>query len=242
MSGAARGTAPGAAVVREMFGRIAPRYDFLNHLLSMEVDRWWRRRVARRFRHVLERPDARVLDLCCGTGDLAVALAGQAHRAARIVGADFCHPMLERACLKFDDAGLLPLLAEGDALCLPFSGGTFHLVVAAFGFRNLADYRAGLREIFRVLSPGGELGILEFSEADPGLFGWLYRFYFRRLLPGIGGLVSGDSGAYRYLRSSVADFPSPETLAGWMKEAGFAEVGFRKLTRGIAYLHTGRRP
>ncbi len=224
-----------------MFGRIAPRYDFLNHLLSMQVDRWWRRRVARCFRHILRRPDANVLDLCCGTADLALALAAVAHPSARIVGADFCHPMLERARAKLGDGGRPPLVAEADALVLPFADRAFDLVTVAFGFRNLADYAAGLREILRVLAPGGEAGILEFSEPDRPLRP-LYNFYFRRVLPRIGGAVSGDAGAYQYLTRSVAEFPAPALLAQWMSDAGFTGVAFQKLTGGIACLHTGQRP
>ena len=240
------GTAPGSAYVREMFARIAPRYDFLNHLLSLQADRWWRRTVARRFRRTLERPEARVLDLCCGTGDLALSLATVAHPSARILGADFCHPMLERARDKLLRRRLVPMLAEADALVLPFADSSFHLVTAAFGFRNLANYEAGLREIFRVLMPGGEAGILEFSQPQSSVFasvlGPLYSLYFRHVLPRVGGAFSGDSGAYRYLVHSVGDFPSPEGLASWMREAGFAEVTFRTLTAGIACLHTGQRP
>ena len=236
------GTAPGAAYVREMFARIAPRYDFLNHLLSLQADRWWRRTVARHFRRVLEQPEARALDLCCGTADLALSLAAVAHPSARVMGADFCHPMLERARAKLLHRSLPPLLAEADAMVLPFADSTFHLVTAAFGFRNLANYDAGLREILRVLAPGGEAGILEFSQPQSSLFGPLYSFYFRCVLPRVGGAFSGDTDAYQYLVHSVADFPSPEGLACWMREAGFAGVTFRTFTGGIACLHTGRRP
>lgn len=240
VSSAGRG--PSAAFVREMFARIAPRYDLLNHLLSMQADRWWRRKVARRFRHILRQPGARVLDLCCGTADLALALAGRAHPSARIIGADFCHPMLERAQQKLRRRGLPPLLAEANALVLPFPDSTFHLVTAAFGFRNLSDYEGGLEEILRVLAPGGEAGILEFSQPTSRLFGPLYGFYFRRVLPRIGGAVSGDAGAYRYLVRSVSDFPSPEGLASWMRAVGFAGVAFEEWTGGIACLHTGQKP
>ena len=242
MPGTASGTAPGARYVREMFGRIAPRYDLLNHLLSFQTDRWWRWRVARRFRSLLARPEARALDLCCGTGDLALALARQAHSSASIVGADFCHPMLERARAKMGAAGRAARLAEADALYLPFGDGSFDLVAAAFGFRNLADYHAGLSEIFRVLAPGGSVAILEFCEPGAGVFGRLYDVYFRKLLPRIGGVISGDSSAYRYLGSSVREFPSPARLAEWMAQAGFSEVKYARFTGGIACLHSGTRP
>ena len=240
------GTAPGAAYVREMFARVAPRYDFLNHLLSLEADRWWRRTVAHRFRRTLERPGTRALDLCCGTADLALSLATVADPLARIIGADFCHPMLQRARTKLLRRRLVPMLAEADALVLPFADSTFHLVTAAFGFRNLANYEAGLREIFRVLMPGGEAGILEFSQPQlsglASLLGPLYNFYFRRVLPRVGGAFSGDAGAYQYLVKSVAEFPSPGGFACWMREAGFVKVTFQTLTGGIACLYTGQRP
>ena len=236
------GTAPGATYVREMFARVAPRYDFLNHLLSLQADRWWRRTVAHRFRRTLERPGTRALDLCCGTADLALSLVTVADPLARIIGADFCHPMLQRGRTKLLRRGFLPLLAEADALVLPFADSSFHLVTAAFGFRNLANYEAGLREIFRVLMPGGEAGILEFSQPQSSLLGPLYNFYFRRVLPRVGGAFSGDAGAYQYLVRSVAEFPSPGGFACWMREAGFAGVTFQTLTGGIVCLHTGQRP
>ena len=158
--------------VREMFGRIAPHYDLLNHLLSLRFDLMWRKRVARRFRDVLARPDAGVLDLCCGTGDLAFALAAESRRVAksggaRITGADFAHPMLVRACEKARATNGNPSVEflEADALNLPFADQSFDLVTTAFGFRNLANYAAGLAEIHRVLRPGGHIAILEFFRA-----------------------------------------------------------------------------
>jgi demethylmenaquinone methyltransferase/2-methoxy-6-polyprenyl-1,4-benzoquinol methylase len=236
----AEGTALEPEGVRRMFSRIAPRYDLLNHLLSFHVDRWWRRRTARRYQRVLERPGARALDLCCGTGDMIAALRRRAVASARIYGVDFSRPMLERAGLKMG-ADSACLLAEADALRLPFPDGGFDLVTTAFGFRSLADYKRALAEIYRVLAPGGEVGILEFSEPRSRLFGRLYGFYLRRLLPWIGGRISGDRAAYRYLQTSVAGFPSRVQLAGWMSEAGFAEVRVQKLSGGIACLHTARK-
>src|SRR5713101_5943156 len=166
-----------ARAVREMFTSIAPRYDLLNHLLSLNVDRLWWRRTARSFAHILVRPQAQVLDLCCGTGDMGFALRRQAGRASpKILGADFSHAMLQRASAK--SAGTSLRWVEADALRLPFSDSRFDLVTSAFGFRNLADYDAGLREIMRVLRPGGECGILEFSEPR-GLLGKFYNLYFK---------------------------------------------------------------
>jgi demethylmenaquinone methyltransferase/2-methoxy-6-polyprenyl-1,4-benzoquinol methylase len=232
--------------VREMFSRIAPRYDLLNHLLSMRFDVIWRRRVARRFAPILARPDARVLDLCCGTGDLAFALAGapkSAHGAqsARLVAADFAHPMLMRAREKGAGNRGRPIeFLEADGLALPFADGTFDLVTTAFGFRNLANYAAGLRELLRVLAPGGSLAILEFTEPRSVLFGHLFRFYFHRVLPGIGAVVSGNAQAYSYLPRSVARFPHPEELAELMRQSGFDGVAWEGWTGGIVALHTGK--
>ena len=226
------GTRPGgiedeaaaAGRVREMFGRIAPRYDLLNHLLSLRMDVAWRRRVARRFRDVLQRPDARVLDLCCGTGDLALILAQEAGAGgARVVGADFVHAMVVRARDKSGKLarGVQPAFMEADALALPFASESFDLLTAAFGFRNLANYAAGLAEMRRVLRLGGAAAILEFAEPKGALLSRLYRFYFRRVLPGIGGLISGDRQAYGYLPASVSRYPDPEAVADLMRSSGF---------------------
>jgi demethylmenaquinone methyltransferase/2-methoxy-6-polyprenyl-1,4-benzoquinol methylase len=233
------GTFQSAAGVREMFGRVAPRYDLLNHLLSLNIDRLWRARVAREFRDILSRADARALDLCCGTGDLTVTLHDAG--SSQVIGADFCHPMLVRAADKFaklSSAKRRPPVLEADALQLPFPDSSFDLITVAFGFRNLADYDAGLREMFRLLRPGGRVGILEFSEVT-GLLGPAYRFYFSQILPRLGGLISGDSGAYSYLPASVERFPSPDELAERMRAVGFGNVGYRRLTFGVACLHVG---
>jgi demethylmenaquinone methyltransferase/2-methoxy-6-polyprenyl-1,4-benzoquinol methylase len=234
--------------VREMFSRIAPRYDLLNHLLSLRFDVMWRKRVARRFRDLLARPDSRVLDLCCGTGDLAFALAAESHNksnsgAARITGADFAHPMLVRACEKASttSGNAAVEFLEADALNLPFADQSFDLVTTAFGFRNLANYAAGLAEIHRVLRPGGQIAILEFAEAEGPIFGQLYRFYFHRVLPQIGGIFSGNSQAYGYLPNSVARFPRPPELAKLMEQCSFAAATFESWTGGIVALHTARR-
>ncbi len=230
--------------VREMFGRIAPRYDLLNHVLSLQLDRVWRRLVARRFRSVLQREGAQVLDLCCGTGDLTAALARGAK--ARIIGTDFAHPMLVRAASKYSatrkyKGAIAPAFAEADALALPFAGNSFDLVAAAFGFRNLANYQNGLREMYRVLRTGGELGILEFGEPRGRVFRALYRFYFTTILPSLGGAISGDRAAYNYLPTSVAKFPSPEALVALIQEAGFINVSFERWSGGIVTLHRARR-
>ena len=236
--------AAAAGQVREMFGRIAPRYDLLNHLLSLRLDVAWRGRVARRFASLLARPDARVLDLCCGTGDLALALAGKAGAAgARVVGADFAHPMLVRAQAKSErlTPGARPVFLEADALALPFASESFDLLAAAFGFRNLANYAAGLAEFRRVLRPGGTAAILEFAEPRGAVLSRLFHFYFHRVLPGIGGLISGDAQAYGYLPASVSRFPDPEAVAALMKGAGFSDVQLERWMGGLVTLHTARR-
>ena len=229
--------ASAAKAVREMFSSIAPRYDLLNHVLSCNVDRVWWWRAARTFRATLARPDARALDLCCGTGHMAFALKRRSgNSGARIVGADFAHPMLQRANQSSVGTGLR--WVEADALCLPFPSEHFHLVTAAFGFRNLADYDAGLREIVRVLRPGGECGILDFGEPK-GLMGKLYRVYFKHVLPAVGTVISGVEGPYKYLPASVERFPDPEEMLDRMRRAGFREASFTPFTMGIAGLYRG---
>jgi demethylmenaquinone methyltransferase/2-methoxy-6-polyprenyl-1,4-benzoquinol methylase len=250
-----KGTRPEGAVseadaskkVREMFTQIAPRYDLLNHLLSLQLDRLWRARTAALLHSVLDRPDALVLDLCCGTGDLAFALARAGN--ARVIGADFAHTMLVRAREKSVSAisplnqGAAPPMPffEADALRLPFADATFDLVTSAFGFRNLANYEAGLREIQRVLKPGGTIAILEFTEPPEGLMGDFYRWYFCNVLPRIGGLISGDRSAYTYLPKSVARFFRPPELAALMSALGYKSVDFRAWTLGTVALHTALR-
>jgi demethylmenaquinone methyltransferase / 2-methoxy-6-polyprenyl-1,4-benzoquinol methylase len=232
--------ASAARAVREMFTSIAPRYDLLNHVLSFNVDRMWWRRTARTFRQILAGPDARVLDLCCGTGDMAFALRRQSRNlSTEILGADFSHAMLKRARAKSIEAGA-PAWIEADALNLPFPADHFDLVTSAFGFRNLADYNAGLREIWRVLRPGGECGILDFGEPK-GPMGSLYRMYFKQLLPRIGTMISGVRGPYAYLPASVQRFPAPEEMLERMREAGFVDVNWTPYTFGIAGLFRGKK-
>lgn len=232
--------------VREMFGRIAPRYDFLNHFLSASFDQLWRKRVAKRFAAILQNPDARILDLCCGTGDLVFAFAKEARKSRRpstatLFGADFALPMLELAKRKNAERGAAVSFLGADALALPFADSSFDLVSAAFGFRNLANYRSGLLEIRRVLRPGGALAILEFCEPEHGPLASLYRFYFTRILPKVGGAISGSGEAYSYLPSSVEKFPPPEVLRGWIEQAGFKNVRYERWTCGAVALHKAER-
>jgi demethylmenaquinone methyltransferase/2-methoxy-6-polyprenyl-1,4-benzoquinol methylase len=226
-----------AAAVREMFTSIAPRYDLLNHVLSFNIDRLWWWRTARKFDAILNRPQARVLDLCCGTGDMTFALRRRAGTvSAQILGVDFSHAMLQRAAVK--GRGTTLRWIEADALRLPFPDGHFNLVTSAFGFRNLADYDAGLREIARVLAPGGECAILDFGEPG-GLIGRGYRIYFKKVLPAIGTMISGVRGPYTYLPASVERFPSPDEMLNRMHQAGFREVSWTPYTFGVAGLYRG---
>lgn len=223
-----------------MFDRIAPRYDLLNHVLSCNVDRLWWWRTARRFRRTLARPEARVLDICCGTGDMTLALLRRRPRGAvPVTAADFAPAMLERARKKL--AGRGATVIEADALHLPMADSSLDLITTAFGFRNLANYQAGLEEFFRALTPGGELGILDFSEPG-GLLGKLYAFYFRRVLPAVGRCISRHSAAYGYLPESVGRFPDPPVMLEMMRQAGFKDVSWTPYTFGIAGLWRGVKP
>jgi demethylmenaquinone methyltransferase / 2-methoxy-6-polyprenyl-1,4-benzoquinol methylase len=227
--------ASAAAAVRSMFDQIAPRYDLLNHVLSCNIDRVWWRRAAGSFRPVLARPDAQILDLCCGTGDMTLALLRLRPKNGRpVLAADFAHQMLLRGAAKFIPRGAIPV--EADALHLPLPANSIDLLTTAFGFRNLANYRAGLEEFYRTLRPGGELGILDFSEPG-GLMGKLYAFYFRRVLPAVGSLISGVSGPYRYLPSSVQRFPAPPELLQTMESVGFEQISWTPYSFGIAGLY-----
>jgi demethylmenaquinone methyltransferase/2-methoxy-6-polyprenyl-1,4-benzoquinol methylase len=226
--------------VRRMFNSIAPRYDLLNHLLSANVDRMWWRRTARRFRAILAHPNSSVLDICCGTGDMTMALLKYRPLHARpVLAADFARAMLSRGAQKFNGRGVIAL--EADALHLPLRSASLDLVVTAFGFRNLANYHAGLREFHRVLKPGAQLGILEFSEPG-GIVGRAYAVYFRRVLPAIGRLVCGKDGPYNYLPASVGSFPPPPAMLSMMQSVGFADCAWQPYTFGIAGLYTATKP
>jgi len=241
-----KGTTPAGAAtereaaewVRDMFGRVARRYDLANHLLSFNLDRYWRTRVVARVRGILRAPETRALDLCCGTGDLLLAL--EAGPGGAVWGSDFCHPMLTAAARKISRRGFRSRVFEADALDNPVRDASFDLITVAFGFRNLANYRKGLDEMRRVLRPGGLVAILEFSQPPNPLFAVLYNFYSRRLLPAIGGALSGSRDAYAYLPESVRKFPSPDELASQMQQAGFRSVMYERITGGIVCLHLGR--
>jgi demethylmenaquinone methyltransferase / 2-methoxy-6-polyprenyl-1,4-benzoquinol methylase len=244
-----RDEADAAQAVRQLFDSIAPRYDLLNHLLSANIDRLWWRWTARRFKSVLARPEAEVMDVCCGTGDMTMALLKHRPLGAKpILAVDFAPQMLSRGARKFGappvgnrrpgEAYAMPV--EADALHLPFEAASLDLIVTAFGFRNLANYEAGLREFLRVLKPGGQLGILEFSEPG-GVLGKAYAVYFRRVLPAIGRMIGGSAGAYSYLPASVGSFPPPEEMLSLMRSTGFDECSWQPYTFGIAGLYTALR-
>ena len=233
----ARDQQAAARAVREMFSAIAPRYDLLNHVLSCNVDRLWWRRAAKTFDHILQNKGARVLDLCCGTCDMTLALERRGVQDhVPMLGADFARPMLTLAAKKVEGRGIR--LLEADALQLPFMDSSFDLVISAFGFRNLANYRSGLHEILRILKPGGEMGILDFSEPR-GLLGKAYRLYFRHVLPRIGNLISASNGAYSYLPASVERFPQPTEMLEQMRDCGFIDGSWASYSFGIAGLFRG---
>jgi demethylmenaquinone methyltransferase/2-methoxy-6-polyprenyl-1,4-benzoquinol methylase len=231
--------ADAAQAVRQMFDAIAPRYDLLNHVLSANVDRLWWRRTARRFRPILADPETAILDICCGTGDMTLALLKLRPAGARPVFAAECaRGMPARGAQKFAGRGTVAL--EADALHLPLQSASLDLIVTAFGFRNLANYEAGLREFGRVLKPGGQLGILDFSEPG-GLLGNAYAVYFRRVLPAIGRVICGKDGPYNYLPSSVGKFPPPAEMLELMRATGYSECAWQPYTFGIAGLYTAKR-
>lgn len=221
--------------VRAMFAEIAPRYDFLNHALSLNIDRRWRRFVIRKLGDALSRPDAIALDLCCGTADLSVALAAR----VPTLGVDFCRPMLIRGSDKLSGCACPVMLVEGDALKVPSPDGAFDVVTVAFGLRNLESVEGGLKEIYRLLKIGGRAAVLEFSRPVIPVFRGLFNYYFTRILPRLGNAVSGSGFAYSYLPESVQEFPDQDALVGLMRGVGFSNVTYYNLSGGIAALHLG---
>jgi demethylmenaquinone methyltransferase/2-methoxy-6-polyprenyl-1,4-benzoquinol methylase len=227
--------------IRRMFGAIAPRYDLLNHLLSLNIDRYWRLRTTRL---VSPQDDGPILDLCTGTGDLALAYGRATQERVPIIGADFCHEMLVLACQKTSkkQASDRVRYLEADAQRLPFPDNYFQIVTVAFGLRNITDTDRGLAEMVRVIRPGGRVAILEFSRPRGRLLGPLYRFYFRQVLPRIGQAISGSKdNAYHYLPASVLEFPDGEALAERLRHHGLTQVNWHPLTFGIAALYVGTK-
>ena len=228
-----------ASAVRKMFAAVVPRYDLLNHLLSAGFDVLWRRETAKAVKPALSKPSAVVVDLCCGTGDLAFTLRNVT--AGTVIGTDFCHPMLVRARQKAAAIRKSIAFLEADSLRLPFRDASVDVVTVAFGFRNLVNYHRGLEEMHRVVRMGGMIAILEFSHVQWPLFGPLFRAYFRRVLPALGSWISGVRGPYQYLPDSVSRFPDQESLALALRESGFINVRYRNFTGGVAALHLGQR-
>lgn len=222
-----------------MFAGIAGRYDLLNHLLSLNIDKGWRRKVSREIRSILDNPDATVLDVACGTGDLSLELNRESQ--AQVFGTDFCRPMLTIANQKSQNENSPIPFIEGDAMGLPFVDESFDAVTIAFGLRNLANVADGLKELHRILKPGGVLAVLEFSAPVVPGFGKLFNFYFAHVLPRIGGAVSGSRGAYEYLPDSVSKFPNQKKLVEMIESTGFSAVKYSNLTGGIAALHIGTK-
>jgi demethylmenaquinone methyltransferase / 2-methoxy-6-polyprenyl-1,4-benzoquinol methylase len=234
--------------IQQMFSTIAPTYDRANHILSVGLDRSWWNRTARTLRPILARPDAVVLDLCCGTGDLTLALDKYRPQPATdnlqpatapILALDFSHTMLTLAARKFAGRNIVSI--EADALHLPLADASVDLVTSAFGFRNLTSYPAGLAELHRVLRPGGEIAILECNQPG-GLVGWLYSAYFHHILPTLGGLISGKRRAYAYLPDSVLKFPRPPQMKALILAAGFANPTWTSYTLGTAGLYRATKP
>ncbi len=228
-----------ARAVREMFSGIAGKYDFLNHFLSVNIDKRWRRKVSAKLKDVLENPNAVILDVACGTGDLSLEL--KTSGKAKVIGTDFCRPMLAVAKEKTaKEKETIPYI-EGDGMNLAFEDKTFDAVTIAFGLRNFSNWQDGLSELHRVLKTGGKLAILEFSAPIVPGFRQAFQFYFSHVLPRIGGAVSGSRGAYEYLPDSVSRFPDQKKLAEMMREIGFNSVEYKNLTGGIAAIHTGTK-
>ncbi len=242
--------------VRAMFDKIAGQYDLLNHLLSFNLDKRWRARLVERTVSLLSSGgvgrDAsaghavRILDLCCGTADVLLALEARMRAAggiprAHLLGSDFCHPMLVEARRKIAMRRLASPLLEADALQLPLANASVDLITIAFGFRNLANYRQGLEEFARILKPGGALAILEFSQPTNPAFAALYGFFSTSVLPRVGGLISGSREAYSYLPESIRKFPDADDLAAQIRSAGFARVEVERMTFGAVALHLARK-
>jgi demethylmenaquinone methyltransferase / 2-methoxy-6-polyprenyl-1,4-benzoquinol methylase len=232
---------PQSSHIRDMFSAIAYRYDLLNHLLSLNIDKLWRRQAATRLEAILGNRQGRCLDLCCGTGDLALAMSQCGE--AQIVACDFSHPMLQLSRRKISKANLSERIRiiEADGLTLPFRSCFFDAVAIAFGLRNLENVMEGLVEMYRVLKPGGRLVVLEFSKPTNVLFDRVFQFYFFRVLPQIGNILSHHKHAYTYLPTSVSQFPNQLELARALARCGFEKVNYLNLSGGIAAIHWGEK-
>jgi demethylmenaquinone methyltransferase/2-methoxy-6-polyprenyl-1,4-benzoquinol methylase len=225
--------------IQKMFGAIAPRYDFLNRLLSFGIDRRWRTKAVRLLKY---REGSRILDVATGTGDVALEIALRTPDSVRITGADFCKEMIDLGAMKVAASPYADRIDLKVAPCedLPFANDSFDSITIAFGIRNVVDRKLGLAEMWRVMRPGGRIIILEFSTPRSRLFRQLYYFYFRRLLPVVGGLFSRYN-AYKYLPDSVLEFPSQEEFSRMLVEAGFRSIHIHELTFGIATIYVGEK-
>ena len=235
MSSTNQGSAESAAQVQEMFGEIAQRYDFLNAVLSLGIDKGWRKDAVSA---VYEKRPEKILDVATGTADLALELK-KAMPDAEVIGVDFAEPMLVIGRQKAAKQNLDVRLEQGDGLKLAFPDHSFDALSIAYGLRNFSNYQAGLNEFYRVLKPGGRLVILEFPPPPRGLFGQLFRFYFLHILPFLGGIISGKQKAYEYLPTSVLNFPAPDVLATMLKDAGFDKIRYKLQTFGVSAIHVG---
>jgi len=236
---AAAGGAEKRAYVRQIFSEIAPRYDLLNHVLSLNIDRIWRRKAIAELA-VARYPEGKYLDLCAGTMDISAMIGREKTFRGSVVSADFAEPMLREGRGKIEGSRISPVAA--DALDLPLASESIAGAIVAFGIRNVAGLDASLAEVRRVLAPGATFVILEFSRPDSAALNALYQQYFRRVLPAVGSFISGHPTAYRYLPDSVSNFPTREELAHRMRSAGFSRVSWRPLTFGVAAIHVGERP
>ncbi len=235
MSTANQGSPETATQVQEMFGEIAKRYDFLNAVLSLGIDKTWRKDAVNA---VSEKNPKTLLDVATGTADLAIELK-KSNAHYKVIGVDFAEPMLAIGRKKAAKQNLDVRLEQGDGLNLAFPDASFDALTIAYGLRNFSNYQAGLNEFYRVLKPGGRLVILEFPPPPKGLFGQFFRFYFLNILPFLGGFISGKQKAYEYLPTSVLNFPSPDVLATMMKEAGFDKIRYKLQTFGVSAIHVG---
>lgn len=226
--------------VRKLFDNIASDYDRLNHILSLNIDKGWRKKAVREL--IDENRPLKVLDVACGTGDFTIEIARNVVEGSEVTGIDISEGMLAVGMKKIKKAGVSVELAVADSESLPYGLDTFDRISVGFGVRNFEHLELGLSEMFRVLAPGGKLVILELSVPSNAFIRWCYKLYFMKVLPAIGGFVSGDRGAYEYLPASVLRFPAPSRFIEMMKNAGFAVVEHRPLTFGICRMYTGKKP
>lgn len=225
--------------IRKLFDNIAPNYDKLNHILSLNIDKGWRRKAVREL--VNEHKPLKVLDVACGTGDFTIEIARKVAPGSEVIGIDISDGMMAVGRKKITDVGVNAELKVADCENLPYEDNTFHRISVGFGVRNFEHLQLGLNEMYRVLTPGGKLVILELSVPSNSFLRWCYKLYFLKVLPAIGGFVSGDRSAYEYLPASVLDFPAPEKFISMMKDAGFDNVKHTPLTFGICRMYIGKK-